>query len=254
MKIISKFHDYYDSIQKYSVGDKEDIIYLRKKKEKKDFETPEITDALSKFNRKLIFESMRYNIYFELFIIGFCGKIYPGIKLYVKKNPICLNIRECYAYNINDMNDFIYSFKNKNLEKKYHKKDTSNFKQSWKNIFTIGYSQENLITFFNENYKILNELFIKYNTPIFSILLNNYYKSKLFLHPILKEYEFYKVKDPYMTYQEISMYIGGVLGIDNPETIEISDKDMLYKKGFDDKSFKTLSPGKKKKSKRIKKL
>jgi len=42
----------------------------------------------------------------------------------------------------------------------------------------------------------------------------------------------------YMAYQEIAMYISGVLGIGEPDTLEISDEDMRDEKGFFDMSFK----------------
>ena len=44
--------------------------------------------------------------------------------------------------------------------------------------------------------------------------------------------------DAYGIYQEIEMYMGGVLGSQEKETIEISDKDKRDSKGFDNYSFK----------------
>jgi hypothetical protein len=47
-----------------------------------------------------------------------------------------------------------------------------------------------------------------------------------------------KFHDYYDSIQEISQYISGVLGVNAPETVSISDESMRDKKGFDSWSFK----------------
>ena len=61
----------------------------------------------------------------------------------------------------------------------------------------------------------------------------------------LKDVSFYKVWDPYQAYQELDMYISGVLGQQEKETINISDKDRIYQHGFDSYSFRKLPEEKK---------
>ncbi|AVH85031.1 hypothetical protein RsoM2USA_102 [Ralstonia phage RsoM2USA] len=60
----------------------------------------------------------------------------------------------------------------------------------------------------------------------------------------LKEVQFYKVMDSYTAFQEIDMWIGGVLPKDGPPMIEVTDKDKVAKHGFDKHSFRK-SPTKK---------
>jgi len=88
--------------------------------------------------------------------------------------------------------------------------------------------------------EIDHELFFKLNTPVY--LIDG---SEIIINPNLRELNFHKFKDPFTTYQDISMFMGGVLSNTGPKTINIKDKDMLFKKGFDNTSFKTISPGKK---------
>jgi hypothetical protein len=63
----------------------------------------------------------------------------------------------------------------------------------------------------------------------------------------LKDVEFFRVFDPHTTYQEIFMYISGVLGGNMKEIPEMSDDDMRDSKGFDKWSFRKEPSSKKKK-------
>jgi len=80
-----------------------------------------------------------------------------------------------------------------------------------------------------------------------------YYKStstvELIINPVnLKACSFYKVLNPFEAYQELSMWVGGVLcGRENPMAT-ISNDDKIAKHGFDDKSFRK-EPWKKRKTK-----
>jgi hypothetical protein len=56
---------------------------------------------------------------------------------------------------------------------------------------------------------------------------------------MLSEWEFYKIKDVYTAFQDISMYISGVLGTQSPELIKIDNNTKIHKHGFDvKKSFR----------------
>jgi hypothetical protein len=68
----------------------------------------------------------------------------------------------------------------------------------------------------------------------------------------LKHLEFYKVKDAYTAFQEISMFVGGVLPAQGNEMVEISERDKIHKAGFDAKSFRhnfQAKPGRKERRK-----
>jgi hypothetical protein len=60
-------------------------------------------------------------------------------------------------------------------------------------------------------------------------------KITVSLWPILKDYKFFKVKDTFTAFQEISMYQFGVLGCTEKDICVVSDKDRLDQRGFDPK-------------------
>lgn len=58
--------------------------------------------------------------------------------------------------------------------------------------------------------------------------------------PYLKQYGFAKAVDPYTAFQELSMWISGILGGQSPETVHITDdKVLLENHGFDKHSFRS---------------
>lgn len=61
----------------------------------------------------------------------------------------------------------------------------------------------------------------------------------------LKELQFQKIVDPYTAFQEISMFIGGVLGNPEKEMTELTEKDRINQHGFDKWSFRKLPEVKK---------
>jgi len=50
--------------------------------------------------------------------------------------------------------------------------------------------------------------------------------------------EFFKIVDPFTAFQELSMFIGGIMGGKSPIMIEVADKDRIAKHGFDKFSFR----------------
>jgi hypothetical protein len=57
------------------------------------------------------------------------------------------------------------------------------------------------------------------------------------INPNLKSIEFFKIKDAFSTFQEISMFLGNSLIVQNKQS-EISDKDKIGKHGYDKWSFR----------------
>ena len=60
----------------------------------------------------------------------------------------------------------------------------------------------------------------------------------------MKNYRFVQIKDPPTAFQDIFMYIAGVIGITEPVTVKISDKELAKKKGHDGKYSFRKPPGK----------
>ncbi len=233
MKIISNYKDYYDSSQKYGID--KSILYIRKeeiiKLKEKDVKLPQgmkiekLDDTLEKGKG----------------IIGFCGKLYPYY-IFGILNKIYLN-------NIKDLNNFVKKKYNKKEIEKFYLKDLeekrySIYRKKW---FNTNYFTYNMVESYFTKYtgiKDTTDFFNKYKVPIFKIemVANDYYE--LTLNPNLKKLNFMKIMNPFITYQEIEMFISGVIGIKNPQLIDISNEDMIKKKGFDKWSFRKQSKNK----------
>lgn len=146
-------------------------------------------------------------------LIGFCGKLYP-----------LLQTRKSLIY------DKVVALK--------RVKDT--------------YYQSNISDCFLEdiNNKELLKIFAEKNTPIFIYgdCLGGVYEpghqQELIINPRLKDWGFQSVKDPVTAFQEIYMYISGVLGVSVPKMVKITDKEMAKKRGHDDKYSFRKPPGK----------
>ena len=97
------------------------------------------------------------------------------------------------------------------------------------------------------------DVFREINAPIFVFnscaeAMMRYYdgRDKLFIiNPLLKDYEFYKVIDPFKAFTEIQMFISGVLGTGEKDIVEVEDKYKIAQHGFDKWSFRK-EPEKKK--------
>lgn len=245
MRIISKFHDYYDTVQK--LGYDKTLVYNRQLVEEKEdklliekYKTAFVDIPIFGYAQR----SMKgnYDIEFTTLLVGFCGKVYPVIKVHLYNYGTPATTKDFYVYNTGE----IISMLSINLLKKELKNFLEPDKRKrgeWGSNFK-KYYVDKLFSFTGK--KIDIDLFRNINAPVF--LLEHkakFYGAKIIINPSLKDICFFKRMDAYTTYQEISMFLGGVLGVGNPPITKIDDKSMMYEKGFDDMSFKTISPGKK---------
>lgn len=224
MLISSKFHDYYDTAMTYGI-DKE-CIYNRNTEEK-DFKIKlpyRIHDIYVDKNTKADIEPL---------IIGFCGKIYPCIKI---------SYTAFIGLPLNYTDEFIFD-----LETARKRLRELGIDLTRKNFWYENYldSAKGLDNFYNKSYSFLEPAFRESNTPVFLIKIKSAFQVRFIVNPVLKDYKFMKVVDPYSAFQQIYQYLAGVLGNKEVDIVKISDKDMLQQKGFDKYSFKTLKGDKK---------
>jgi hypothetical protein len=236
MLILSKKKDYYDGVAG-TLGIDKTIVYERteiKLKKNEMFDAFRRADYYGKhkdispflrlgnfFMKKI--NPQKYHNY-SYFIIGFCGKIYVGFKLYelVGNNGVKTTI----TYDFEEIKPLV------NTERSFN---------------------GNMVDIYNEiiNYDVTS-YFRKFKSPIFvydSCYNEGYYSlghntirlsndSELIINPILADYEFYKVFDSFLAFQEIQMYISGVLGNPEKDTLNIEDKYKIAQFGFDKWSFR----------------
>lgn len=234
MFIISKFKDYYDGVVG-TVGIDKTIVYNRNE---------EIIEPIdSRFPKEFFGEDyhMRHSIPFinigrykikkinfdeySPFIVGFCGMIYVGWKYYkiVKDFNNSVSLITTIDYNFNHIKENITG----------DKKRLSEFVSDMSDILMFDPI----------------EIFRRYNTPIF-VYDNDYgyrntpssyhyhFNPKFVINANLLDYEFYKKVNAFDAFQEIQMFMSGVLGNKEKEIIQIADKYKIQQHGFDKFSFR----------------
>lgn len=259
MKIISKFHDYYDKVLSFGID--KSLLYFRDTKESdgklyhKNFDDVEKTAPRYEQSRYIggfDFGCKSDGFEVETWMVGFCGKLYPFLLLSINQRN-CVEAHKRvyeYAYSSQDVADFI---KKHDIDTAVEKFSLPKWNKQYKksNFLSGEYIDDFFITY--NGFKGYEHVFVENNTPVFAYRLGRVTKgeTKMFINPKLGDYKFFRKFDAASAFQEISMFIGGVLGVSAPETISVSDKSMAVKKGFDKQSFRAVSPGKKAKRRGI---
>lgn len=229
MRIISNFHDYYDSAIPYDVDS--DTYYIRNSNKKCETGINEFKFDKFGYYARLgdLFSEYSINSKILIELIGFCGKIY--YKFYT--NRLNLDLMSEYEklhwawYDIETIIPEIINYtSSKTLKKQIIKEEKRIIKglESFK-------TETNAVL----NSDFINKLSIKYNCPYF-MFEPKYYSKEYKIYPnfdSLKTAKFYKVLNATQTYQEIDMYLNSVLTI-NKEVSQITDNKVLCEaKGFD---------------------
>jgi len=210
MKVISKFHDYYDPVLRM-FQEEQTPLYLRKEEI-----VPDWKYIRQEFDYRL--SRIGYNNSIGAAItIGYCGKIYPA-----------------YEVSTGNYSEYEYIYDPIKLEEIAEENNASRkwfSEKAYKEIFEIHKLDKQYL-----------EIFEKYQTPCFMIRNN----KTLTLNPSLKKLNFGKVIDPYTAVQELDIYLSsGIVKGGTTEPLSMSDEVLRNAKGFNDKSFKS-DPGLKK--------
>lgn len=240
MKIQSKFKDYYDVAM--GQGTQDDIVFERK--------TVSATVKYEEFKKSTSLELLAIKMYEHLketsrnfhldkrftvspFIVAFCGKIYPGIHVERKNTHTIIPESE-------NIDSYFYSLESVEACLQKQKLSLKDAKPSrWDDLFGKR-DVKNLNDFFNmtgSNHFENDLLNNKIVTAVVSSLVNDeghHFTSNL----PLKKVEFFKKFDSWQAYQEISMYIGGVMAPESKPMIKIEDKYKIIEHGFDKMSFR----------------
>lgn len=224
MRIISDFHDYYDCIQRW--GQDRTIVYLRKQKDiKKEWPFPGCQGGHGgEWEKPLC----------RVRVIGFCGKIIPMLDLYAHSDA-----QPVHCWSIEDVDQFMHINLNKGELRAYKS-----------NRWVRGYVSSRRRSFFEKFFiacgyerDSYEYLFRDHHSPVFVAG-----RGRIVFNACLKEVEFYKQFDSYRAFQEIAIYMGGVLGTHGGHktkykgelmSSEVSDRDLAAAKGFDKHSFRS---------------
>lgn len=209
MRIISKLRDYYDSVQ--SLGQDQSIIYLR--------ETKEI-------------ETRKHYVYPQSFtacMIGFCGDVYAVLHARFQGDleGWCYSAEDCDRFVEGNVKDWDRDRYFGIGSKRRRRRSFSSY-----NNYASYTTQAGIKTFF-ENWNTkghvsLEKIFHEHNAPIFV-----WEPTRTVINPLLRPYEFFRVKDSFTAFQELQGYVGGVLRAKVNPVPDIPDEIMQEIKGFD---------------------
>lgn len=245
MRIISKYNDYYDSAAGYGVDTT--IVYDRTPKylpsqsiaeeEQDDVrQHRDIVAACEAVTNKDHFQHLfpSYHPRDYAIYIGIAGKIYVGLNLHVKQDD---SKKELFQPGLwgDHFDDLIvwqpYNLTAEQLAEPAGSRFMTNGAKTVGDWFTNNKDKrvvENL------------DLFTKYN--MVSFIARRPQGSSGYvveLNPQLQQFGFQRMVDGYTLFQEISMFVTGVLAQKDQMTYVPTDKELLYARGHDDKSFKT---------------
>ena len=231
MKIVSKFRDYYDSVQKF--GHDDSTVFVRDlieidlgKKYSRDTKPQIITEFSNAFPRVVINRintNSRYFLDYSNFYINktklekiqivFCGKVYNCLYCPLEES---FGKSDHYFYSTDD----IISFYKKHFSKEYKKK--KKVKEYIKDLdmyFSLnGSDVKNL------------EFFIRHKI---TIGVRYFERNVIVINDCLEDLQFYRVVDPFSAFQQIDMWTSGVLASPPNFMIEIEDKYRIESHGFD---------------------
>lgn len=224
MKIISKFHDYYDTALGYGVD--ETVVYIRKQETYDLY--PKVKNLLNFPNHLPIGEfriargnSEGQRLRITSHILGFCGNIIPFVKL--KVSDAFNDDATVYCYDIESID---------NLMEKWGLADQFSRNKHHLTYIYYGAKRSSVLAFLNSGVTNL-DIFFELGNPIFVSKFNiSSQENVIVTNPCLKKYNFQTYMDPFSAFQEIDMFLSGVLGQAHPPITQISDKEMAKKKGF----------------------
>ena len=177
----------------------------------------------------------------EQFVVGFCGKVYPILRLsHRRQSESKPNAALCFE--LSDVDAFIErNFKRHEIEAYRSKPRRWGFRSPWNH----GQRREAFKKFFDElaaKQSAFGEIFIANRCPIFvasvssgTDVRNRDYK--IVHNESLKELDFFRIVDTFTAFQELQMYFGAMAQPNKPIP-PVSDKDMVSIKGFDKWSFR----------------
>lgn len=200
-------HDYYDGVM--ALGADPSIRLMRKNEEIPEVSIPGHILEM----REDRWHNLRYSSSILRHIrVVFGPKIYHGVE-----------INNLHFWDAQKLNEWVNSQKGISIE----------VKRNWKQRKKIKLEEYFAVT---DSPDVLRDFMIANRYAILLRIENYYGKSQVLMNPYdLKKYDFQKALDPYTAYQELSMWVGGVLCGQSPSIVEITDdKTILEGHGFDD--------------------
>ena len=269
MRIKSKFVDYYDTVQ--GVGGSDELHYIRNQREigtignlkGKSFDFSNLIPNRLNLNVRATRKNENYISSTDLIVrrVLFCGKLYQYVTIencYDKSKAIHINSYSKLRDVLLNDGRFQYEDEEAVLKElarinKTFIRGTRGYKGSRREFHErFKKARSSIEELFTPPLEVSPDIFFEYGTPIFSCDESRGYdrrrlnESYILADSNLRELNFQFVMDPFTVFQEIEMFIGGVLGEAHPPIVQISDADMKVAKGFGHKYAFKKEPTKRK--------
>lgn len=234
MRIIGKGRDYYDGVSKY--GYDSTVFYHRSN------ETIHHTRDLARLNEfkplaGAVFynrtaHGSRVNATFSAVKILFCGKLYCGINVKLTDSRIesgYVTVDDTF-YTLDSINEFLAKY---GLE---------GFCSRRRSQWAWMRDNDEVVDHFDirGSEKFMDIAVARKSPAIVCVRVPYTYEVDVIINAVLKDFHFYKVFASYAAYQEIDMFMSGVLAPENRPMVTIDDKYKIQEHGFDKFSFRNL--------------
>jgi len=233
MKIISPFRDFYDSALAY--GHDDHVVYVRKSEELYNANDPVLRNnkqyesLFSRLNESGCEGYNKSSITFNSTQILFCGKMYRGIRVTMKSHWSIPQVEKTDVYYhaealekaVRDLGGSLDL--DRQARRRYWWNDSvhTGTVREW-------LSQQGIDSHYD--YAIENRFV--------AVVADPTTPARVINNPRLASYDFYRVMNPVIAYQEIDMYLSGVLPQSSIITAPTPDKYKIQAHGFDKQSFR----------------
>lgn len=248
MRIVSKFKDYYDKAM--GEGTDRSLTYVRQRIEltPSQFEKKFGSGMFFKsFNAPYVYYPVSQNAWhIYSFAIGFCGKLYPALRIEVgvgenDANGFPQALKVIFAYSIEDIDDYVLKHYSREGYDQYYNGPEYNRKGHYKfTHWSSEFVRSKFVKYFKDNRSDItgHKIWSAYTTPTFThIIGDSFDNNEYIINDALHKYQFIKIMPPYQAYQEISMFLGGMAVPSKPMPI-IPDVLKAETHGFDKFSFR----------------
>jgi hypothetical protein len=231
MRIISDFHDYYDTAMSMGqdqtrvfVRKTEDISQTSKARHNSAIDLRKPPDYYAFMTERLDYIKDQYYIK-QPFLLMFCGKIYAGVKT-IDRDSLCVTH---VHYNTHEPG--FRSFSNRHERALHQRKQQEDEKIKKTDREKIWVDESHLNDFIvHKDVIILAQYKLFFNGAL-----------EMIRNPKLKDLQFYKVMDAPTAFQEMDMFVSGILAAPDRKTETIDDKVRAQQHGFDKCSFRRCS-------------
>lgn len=245
MRIHSKFKDYYDSALGYGIDEQCHYVRQIDEHKKPDSKTGKIPSVFDDWSHLLSYDDIPFISSFRRegdivktgrILVSFCGRKYFGLNVVIDKKNYEYEEKMCWT--IEDFDEVVENHGTKKQKELWastkKKKDRHAFSWYRGDAYLFNRPYMNDIYAMNgvEDQKLI-DMHHALEVPV--VMREG---DTIVLNPVLSEISFYRVKDAFQAFQDISMFISGVLGGNSPKMVELTNDERIAKHGFDNRSFR----------------